>query len=429
MVTLIFVNIINQEKKILKLKFTKRLIRLICVIILIYSVLIVFNQNLIYLLLYILPFIIILSNLINYPIESLINKYYTSKAHKKIANIDCIKIGITGSFGKTTTKYYLQQILSNDFLLHYSPNSYNTLLGISKDINNNLNDLIEVYILEMGATKPKDIEKINKLVNIDIGIITSIGTQHLESFKNVDNIIKTKLEILKSNNIKTLFINSDIKELDEYLYPNDLEIIRIGFKNNSTYQIKDVLESFNNLSFKVNDDLLNVNLIGRHNALNLTFVYAVCLYLGIDKNKVIEYIKMLKPMEHRLKLLTFDNCQIIDDSFNSNYLGFLNALESLSLSNSYNILITPGIVEQDELLEEYYKVIKDKIIKCVDFTYLINNKCVKPLIKYLEEVNYSKYVVVDSLKEAFNLIRNRKILEYYTILIENDLTDYYFSRG
>ena len=418
-----------QEQHILKLKFTKRIIRLIICTGIISIVSCLLKMEILTIMIYFIPFIIIIANIINSPLEKIISLYYCNKAKRIIEKTKCLKIGITGSFGKTSTKFYLSQTLSEKFCVHASPKSYNTLMGISMDINHNINEGTEIYILEMGATKLLDIKKINNIANINIGVITSIGTQHLESFKNIENIIKTKLEIIESNNINTLFINSDIKELDDYIYPQNIRVIKIGFNKNADFIISDINESFNNLSFKINGRVINAKLLGEHNVLNLTFCYAISKYLNMDDDEVIKILSDLQPMEHRLKLIKYKNYQIIDDSFNSNFIGFKNAIKSLSLSGTYNILITPGLVEQDEVLNEYYKELSIMIKNTVDEVYLINNKSIKLLVKCFDNIKFHKYIVVDSFKEAINLIKSKNIETFYTILIENDLTDYYLNRG
>lgn len=426
---MIFGNLLMLEPKLIKLKFTKRILRLLIVYFGLSITILFFYSRLVYVQLYMVPFTIIICNTINKPIENTIKIYYKNKSKKIIENSNCLKIGITGSFGKTSTKYFLAQILQNNYLVHASPKSYNTLMGLCKDIRENINCSTEIYILEMGATKRYDILKINNMVNVDIGIITSIGTQHLESFKNIDNILKTKLEILESNSIKTLFINSDIDVLNNYEYPTNIEVIRIGTNELADYKISDVEENFNNLEFKLNNKKICANILGKHNIYNLAICYAVSKHLNIKENIILDVIKNIEIMDHRLKLLKYDNFQIIDDSFNSNFQGFLNALDTISLSNTYNILITPGIVEQDTLLDKYYPLIANKIKNSINEVYLIKNKTIGVLEKSLKDVNYLNFIVVDSFKEAYNLIQSKKYKTKYTILIENDLTDYYLSRG
>lgn len=425
---LIFGCINLKEKKILKLKFTKRITRLFLTIGLYVFVSSIFSRYLLLVNVYIVPFIIILCNYINYPIEVLINCFYIKKAKRKIEKCNIIKIGITGSYGKTSCKYFLTNVLSSKYLVHKSPKSYNTMLGITKDVLNNLKEYDEIYIAEMGATKPKDIEKINQIINIDIGIITSIGTQHLDSFKNIDNIIKTKLEILKSNNIKTLVVNIDNEYLENYKYPSDIKIIKVSTRNkNADYYAYDIEESFNLIKFKINNLVLEANLLGIHNVTNLLLTYAVCKEFELEDEEIQEVFKNIEAVEHRLSYTKYDNYQVIDDSFNSNFEGFKNAIRVLTLCDTRKILITPGLVDQKEKIQEYYQELGYIIMQNIDYVYLIKNENINALVNYFKNNQFNKYIVVESFKEAFERARNQN--DYATILIENDLTDYYLSRG
>ena len=419
--------IVLKEKKILTLKITKRILRFFFTFIIIYLIQILTTMSFIVVNIYIVPILIIITNFINAPFENLINRYYIKKAKKKINKLELIKIGITGSYGKTSCKYFLSNILSRKYLVHKTPKSYNTCLGITKDILNNLEDYNEIYIAEMGATKLKDIEKINNILNINIGIITSIGTQHLDSFKTIENILKTKLEILKSKNIETLIINADNEYLDTYEYPEYLKVIKVGIKNkNVNYSATNLVEKFNYISFRINDILVEANLNGIHNVTNLLLVYAVCKELKLDDFEIIEEIKNLESVEHRLSLVVKEDYQILDDSFNSNFEGFISALNVLNKVNTIKILITPGLVDQKEKLKEYYKKICDLIVKIVDYVYLVDNENIYILVEYFKTNDFTKYIVVNSFEEAMKLVKKQK--NYSTVLIENDLTDYYLSR-
>ena len=141
------------------------------------------------------PVIILISNLINLPFEGLIHNYYFQKAKHKMGRSNLLNICITGSYGKTSTKFFLTSIISNKFKTLYTPSSYNTPMGLSKVINQNDLSNFSMFVAEMGADKFNDINKLCKLVKPDYGIITAIDIQHLETFGNIENIIKTKLSL------------------------------------------------------------------------------------------------------------------------------------------------------------------------------------------------------------------------------------------
>lgn len=421
---------IFRKKQVLKLRLTRRIIRFLLVYIVLILTSIYINYKLIALILFLLPIIIMLVDICLKPIELIIYNYYFLKTKKKIKNLNNINIGITGSFGKTSVKNYLYEILINKYNVLKTPASYNTPMGISKVVLNDLNQFIEIFISELGATKVNDINTLVKLIPIDVGVITEIGYQHLESFKNIDNIIKTKLEILNSKKIKTLFINNDNKYLKEYHYPNFIKVIRVGTNEDSDYLIHSIKIEFNYLEFYIkhqnNDYFFKTKLLGTHNIMNLALSIGLAFEFKLEYLDIYHSVYNIKPTVNRLELKTYQDIQIIDDSFNSNPIGFNNALDVLLLSKYKKILITPGIVE----IDPKYMYILDEIIKKIitnDISiYLINNQAIKYLLVKFKEFNYKSYIIFESFKEAYNY-SIKESNSKKTILIENDLTDYYLG--
>ena len=420
---------IFNKKTILKLKFTKRLLRLI--ILIIASQVFVLINPILYLVieLYFTPFILIIINTLLIPLETLINKKYIKKAKKKLTSINPLVIGITGSFGKTTVKNFIYQMLSN-YQVSKSRKSYNTEMGICKSISLDLQAFDEVYISELGATKPKDIEKLTNLLNPTICIITDIGKQHLDSFKTIDNILKTKLEIIKSNKIEVLIINGDNTYLNEFNYPKDLKVIRVGKDKNFDVYYENENFGFSKTSFDLSSKKkyhINTKIVGKHNIINILISFAACRYLKMDEEQIISNINNLCLPNNRLEIKNINNHKIIDNSFNSNSIGFKNNIDYLSLSPDFKIVITPGIVELKQESKQIHDELAKYLIDKVDFVYLIKNKNTYIMEKEFRRQNFTNFKMVDSFKEAYIISINRK--EPSTILIENDLTDYYLNGG
>ena len=127
----------------------------------------------------------------NEPLECCIRKYYLKQAVNKLNATDVVKVGITGSFGKTSVKEILKTILSQKFRVLATPASYNTPLGIALTARY-LDSTHDVFIAEMGARQKGDIKELVKLVNPKIGVLTGVNNQHLESFGTQEDIISTK---------------------------------------------------------------------------------------------------------------------------------------------------------------------------------------------------------------------------------------------
>ena len=120
------------------------------------------------------------------PVENAINKSFYNDAKRILSQMPDMKIiGITGSYGKTSTKHYLERILSEQFSVLMTPGSFNTPMGVTRTVREMLQPYNEVFIVEMGAKNVGDIKEICDLVNPHYGIVTAVGPQHLESFKSI----------------------------------------------------------------------------------------------------------------------------------------------------------------------------------------------------------------------------------------------------
>ena len=127
------------------------------------------------------------------------NRWYINDAKKIIKNCpDLLVIGITGSFGKTSVKYFLDELLSVKYNVLKTPGNFNTTLGVVKTIRSSLRATHDIFLCEMGAKNIGDIKEICDIVHPKMGIITSVGEMHLESFKSIENVRKTKFELADS---------------------------------------------------------------------------------------------------------------------------------------------------------------------------------------------------------------------------------------
>ena len=196
-----------QKRSIKKLVFTSRIKRLYVTGVLLFALLIAFavltkagflNRlfiSAVLLLSYVTPLLTLALWGIMVPVEKRIAKYYVDDAKKILASIPKLKvIGITGSYGKTTTKFILTRILSEKFNVVCTPQSFNTPMGVVRTVRTMLKPQTEIFVCEMGAKQNGDIKEICDIANPHYGLITSVGPQHLESFKTVDNVFSTKFE-------------------------------------------------------------------------------------------------------------------------------------------------------------------------------------------------------------------------------------------
>lgn len=386
----------------------------------------------------IMPLILILINYINSPIEKMINKSFINDAKKTIKSMpNLIVIGITGSYGKTSVKNYLYNLLSAKYNVLMTPENYNTTLGVTRTIRQDLRAYHQIFICEMGAFKLGEIKEICDLVHPKYGVITSIGEQHLDSFGSIENIIKTKFELADSlPNDGIVFLNID----NEYIKIKSLELKKSGKKivtygvekNDSDYKGYDI--SYNNLGLNFKTKLegkecdLTTKLLGAHNAVNIMGAIAIADKLGVPSGKIISKVKQLESVEHRLQLINRGNLTIIDDAYNSNPSGAASALQVLSTFDGIRILVTPGMIELKDKQYEYNYEFGKQATKAADYIFLVGKKQTEPIFNGIKDAGFNEYNlrVVDSLKQALSEIQNIQTQgRQKIVLLENDLPDNY----
>ena len=431
---------IPKKKSKISLKYTSRVKRAIFTDLLITLIVLIIGGIKNYLILKLLclnifaNLLVVLTNLINRPIEKSIRKYYINDA-KKILNAmpNLLIIGITGSYGKTSMKNFLYSLLSEKYEVLKTPKNFNTTMGVVKTIREELKPIHQIFLCEMGATNVGDIKEICDIVNPKMGIITSIGPQHLETFKTIDNIINTKFELADSvqQNNGTIFLNYD----NEYIKSKKINMSKItyGIENKELDYSSYNLESSNRgLKFNVSDNKNKIEkefktkLIGRHNIENLTGAIAIANYLKIPMDKLVNKVREIKNVKHRLELLPSGNVTIIDDSYNANPISSKSAVDTLGEFNGIKIIVTPGLIELGKEQKKYNYEFGKYMANVCDYIFIVGSDNYEDIKNGIEENNYdmSKVYKVNLPQEAVNKIISWG-LKNVTILLENDLPDNY----
>ncbi len=296
---------------------------------------------------------------------------YYRQAKKRLKEMGKMRvIAITGSYGKTSIKNFLSQVLSRKYRVYATPKSVNTIEGIVKDINDNLDNGTEIYIVEAGAREQGDIEKIAGLVQEQIAIVGRIGEQHIEYFKTIDKIIETKLEIVNSKNIEDLYLHSSINR--ERIKINDLPFKFHQFGDGASYIKSDLEGTSFKLEIDENIEEFQTNLLGKFQSENLEVVIKVALDLGITVDEVKSAIANLKPVPHRLEKIKAGGKIIIDDGYNGNIDGMLEAFRLIESHEGRKVVVTPGLVESSDDLNERVAFEIDDIFDVVIITGSLN---------------------------------------------------------
>jgi UDP-N-acetylmuramoyl-tripeptide--D-alanyl-D-alanine ligase len=392
-----------------QLIFTSRVKRFLAILTFITTILIVFcfTNNCIKVGI-ILPLLLTLA--ITTILEKIFFINFKAQAKNKLKQKDdLIIVAITASYGKTSIKNYLYQVLSTKFNTYMTPRSVNTIGGLVKDVNIDLPTNSQVYIAEAGARNIGDILEITKFLEPQYAIIGSVGEQHLEYFKTLDNIIYTKMEILQSPRLINGFVHTSVPilEYDNIVsFPNNLEIIQsnldgIEFKldiNNQTHTFK-------------------APILGSFNAINLCAVILMAHKFGMDIEQIQKSLRKLKGVDHRLQKIEAGGKIILDDSFNGNLEGMLEAVQISATYTKRKVIITPGLVEST-------KEANTKFAKAVDETFdlvIITGNLNKDIL--CENINKEKTII---LKDKANM---QDILASHTqagdlILFANDAPNF-----
>lgn len=372
-------------------------------------------------------------NLINSPIEKSIRKGFCIKASKKLKEISNLKvIGITGSYGKTSTKYAVNTILSQKFNTLMTPESYNTTMGVVRTINEKLNSTHQLFICEMGAKYVGDIKEICDIVKPDMGILTAIGPQHLDTFKSLDNVRKTKMELVDSLPENGLaFVNWEDENIRKTEIPQNA--VKFGLSSKADYYAENIEITERGSTFDVvlpNKEKIKIKtkLLGELNILNIVGAVAIADSLGMTADEIKVGAKYLRPVPHRLQLKQNHNGSIIiDDAYNSNIKGAGMALDVLrSFDTKQRVLITPGIVELGDKAKEINRELGRKAAECADYVILVGKEQTEPILTGLKDRHYPEgqtYVAVN-LNDALNQM-NKISGNNTVILLENDLPDNY----
>lgn len=375
--------------------------------------------------------LMLIANIVNKPIEKAINRYYYNDAKRIIeSNKNLIIIGITGSFGKTSTKNYLAGILAEKYNVLVTPGNFNTLLGVIRTIREQLRPYHQVFIVEMGAKQKNDIKEICDLVHPTIGIVTAVGEMHLETFKSIENIQDTKFELINSLLANgTGIINNDSKYINKYKgITSKCNIIRYAIENDADYKATEVQYGSNGVSFKLNDEQFNSRLLGSGNLLNILASVVVADHLEVPVNRQRNAIARLQPVEHRLSMKVANGITVLDDAYNSNPQGAKMALEVLKNfavgEGNKRIVITPGFVEMGTRQAEANRELGKTIASCCDYAIVVNATNREAIRQGIDEggLDADKYYLADSLNQAHTHLA--QILKAGdVVLYENDLPD------
>ena len=381
-----------------------------------------------------LPVFVIVTHGVTLPVENIISKSYIKRAKAKLLNYPNLKVvGVTGSYGKTTVKNIIASILAEKYKVCVSPFSYNTPLGLTKTILENLNADDQILVCEMGARNPGDIAELCEMVRPDIGVITGIGNQHLATFKTVENLINTKAELARfiEKHDGYLVVNVESGGAKQIFDKTNCAKIAIGGENSSIVA-ENIVATKDGSKFELviggkRVGRVETVLLGEHNVSNILLAVAVAQKLGLSEKEIVDGIKRIIPVSHRLAIVPSNNALVvIDDAYNGSVEGTKSALNVLSKFEGRKVVITPGLVELgNEQFNANFEFGRDmaKVSDYVIVTGVINWEAISTGLEFAG-FDKTKIIRAGSLNQAVSMLPSITN-PGDVVLFENDLPDNY----
>ena len=369
------------------------------------------------------------------PIERLIQWRFKQQARKKLQQRpDLTIVGITGSYGKTSTKFIIAELLKQRFHVLPTPGSYNTPMGLCLVINNQLRPEHNVLILEMGARYPGDIQELCQLAQPDIGVVTTVGKAHLESMGSIEAIAREKSTLIRClKPTGTAVLNIDNPYVADMAAQAPGKVLTVSASGNpADLKATHIQYGPQGTTFEVEDatghkQTFHTRLLGKHNVLNILLGLAVGQHMGLRLRQMAQAVARLQPIEHRLQLRQEGPITIIDDAFNSNPIGARNAVEILGqFTQGQRIIVTPGMIELGPLQAKENYDWGVFMAPYIDLAILIGSEQTRPIAEGLKEAGFpeAQIKVFNTLHDAQTFLK-----EYLqpgdTVLYENDLPDQY----
>ncbi len=369
------------------------------------------------------------------PYEAGQRRRYIGLAKARLEASQPLVIGITGSYGKTTTKVLLQQLLdSPDSPCFATPESFNTTLGVCRAINEGLAPEQRVAVVEMGAYRPGEIAEICSFTRPRVAILTAVGLMHLERFGSRRRIAEAKSELLSAVPPDGFAVMpSTIAEKDVLLSHLRARLVEVGTERDR-FWLEDEEVTAEGTSFRLRGSLgedarLTTPLYGHHLLSDLLCALAVAIELGRPLADLQEPVGRLRGAAHRLEVTRSAGVTIIDDAYNSNPAGAAEALRLLgALPGGRRVLVTPGYIELGPEQEQNMIELGEMAAGVCTHVILVGPRRSQPILQGLQRRGYQRQQVsvVADLAEA------QRILPAVAgagsvVLFENDLPDQYLE--
>lgn len=379
------------------------------------------------------PHLLVLADVLLGPVQQSINAGFLRAAQAKLAVVDPMVIGVTGSFGKTSTKFAIERLAAPEGDVLATPGSFNTPLGVCRTINEKLEARHRYFVVEMGAYGRGEIAELCELTHPRVGVLTAIGPAHLERFGSMEAIRRAKYEIVMSlpeGGVAVMNVDDqEVRALAEQT--SDVQVVRYGIDGSGRPDVTasglEVTSSGTSFIVHSGGETLQVDtvLLGRHAIGHVLGGVAVARSLGRPLVDLKAPIESLEPVEHRLQLIAGESgVTVIDDAYNSNPSGAAAALDVLgAMPGERKVVVTPGMVELGDLQEEANRAFGEHAGRVAD-TLIVVGRLNRDALVRGGRSGSAEIVPVDSLAEATARLRSL-LRPGDVVLFENDLPDQY----
>ena len=378
------------------------------------------------------------------PVEALVRRRYLRAARAHIAAVRPRVVAVAGSYGKTSTKHILAHLLGDASGVLPTRKSFNTLMGVTRVINEDLEPRHRLFIVEMDAYAPGEIAAMCELVHPELAAVTSVGPQHLERFGDIERIATALYEVVQALPPDGVaFIHAGEAggaALARRAAHEGRRVVRYGIAGSGEdldVTASEVRIDGGGAEFRWSwpaehlDTTVSIPLLGRHQVLNVTAALAVVHRLGYPVAAAVAAAATLRPVEHRLEpMRTGGPVHVIDDSYNANPVGVHNALDVLaSMNGGARVLVTPGLVELGALEDVENRRYGEHAARVCDHVIVVRARPAAALCEGLRAggLPAERIHLADDLAAATALI-GRITRAGDTVLFANDLPDTYLPR-
>jgi UDP-N-acetylmuramoyl-tripeptide--D-alanyl-D-alanine ligase len=381
-----------------------------------------------------MPLVLIAANAVLLPYERHVQRSYEMEAAARVRDVHPIVVGITGSYGKSSSKSMLAHILQFDAPTLAASGSINTLMGITRHIREELVPGHKYMVVEMGAFSTGSIRRLCQLTPPSAGLITAVGDMHLERFGSLDAIVTAKGELAEAiPSGGLLVVNADSPgalkiahravHLRVLLYgehstePLATRLEQIQFAKEGTHFV---------LRTPAAEYKCFTPLLGRPIVMNLAGAFTLAVALGVDPGVAVAALRTLKPVSNRLEVVDDADVTWIRDAYNSNQFGFRAALEVAgALPAVRRFLATPGVIELGPQQFEVNRALSREASAVCDNTLVVAETNREAFVAgHRDAGREPRLVPVSNRTDAFAWLKSH-VQPGDLVILENDLPDLY----